>query len=104
MQGGGVREAAVRSAGRGGFWLPYTDANKARGGSLSHTSPAGPGASRSPRAVFLLRSHSGEQVGGLPTSGDFPGALRAKPVGEQPLGPTRASAAFSSRGQRVTSC
>lgn len=30
QEGGGVREAAVRSAGRGGFWLPYTDANKAR--------------------------------------------------------------------------
>lgn len=30
MQGGRVWEAAMKSAGRGGFWLPYTEANKAR--------------------------------------------------------------------------
>lgn len=43
MQGGGVREAAVRSAGRGGFWLPYTDANKAR------ATRGGPAQRRPPR-------------------------------------------------------
>lgn len=48
-------------------------------------SPA-PG-SRSSSAGFLCRSPSGEQVGGLPTSGDFPGTLQGRPVGEHPLGP-----------------
>lgn len=86
MQGGRVWEAAMKSAGRGGFWLPYTEANKAlamRGSPaqrqarwLSHTSLACR-CFQSPQAVFLCRWLSGEQVGGLPTSGDFPGLYRA---------------------------
>ena len=87
MQGGGTQRFS-RSAGHGGFWLPCARQTKPRAGAappLSHTCL--PGGSRSPCAVFLCRSHSGEQVGGLPTSGNFPGTLQGRPVGEQPLGP-----------------
>lgn len=50
------------------------------------TPPWPPGCFQPPQAVFLRRLLSGEQVGGLPTSGDFPGVLQGKPVGEQSLG------------------
>ena len=62
---------------------------------VSHTSPGG---SRSPGAVFLRRLHSEEQVGGLPTSGDFPGALQGELVGEEPRGPAKPPLPFMGSG------
>ena len=62
---------------------------------VSHTSPGG---SRSPRAVFHRRLRSEEQVGGLPTSGDFLGALQGELVGEEPRGPPKPLLPFMGSG------
>lgn len=79
------------------FLLLYTEANNA-GQLAPPTSQLAPptglevsfphlpkGGSRSPWAVCLSRLHSGEQVGGLPTPGDFFGVVLGKFVQEQPV-------------------